>query len=141
MHLIHREKGLSLFETLLSISVTIILFSNFIYFYLEQQREQKAVVFGKDIVSIVTAFDKRIHVDGWDVGNFKNGVDWNNANAFIEMLNTEFIAKNTSCGTTKSWVPVLENEKNIQLIPCNFWNKIPYEFKVRANINVDSRIY
>lgn len=111
------------------------------YFYLDHQREQQAVVFGKDVVSIVTAFDKRIHVDGWDVSNFKNGTEWNNANTFIEMLNTEFIAKNTSCGTSKSWVPVLESEKNTQLIPCNFWTKIPYEFNVRANINVDPTGY
>jgi len=111
------------------------------YFYLDHQREQQAVVFGKDVVSIVTAFDKRIHVDGWDVSNFKNGTEWNNANTFIEMLNTEFIAKNTSCGTSKSWVPVLEKEKNTQLIPCNFWTKIPYEFNVRAKINADPTGY
>lgn len=141
MQLIYREKGLSLFETLLSLSVVIILFSTFMYFYLDHQREQQAVVFGKDVVSIVTAFDKRIHVDGWDVSNFKNGTEWNNANTFIEMLNTEFIAKNTSCGTSKSWVPVLESEKNTQLIPCNFWTKIPYEFNVRASINVDPTGY
>lgn len=141
MQLIYREKGLSLFETLLSLSVIIIIFSTFMYFYLDHQREQQAVVFGKDVVSIVTAFDKRIHVDGWDVSNFKNGTEWNNANTFLEMLNTEFIAKNTSCGTSKSWVPVLESEKNTQLIPCNFWTKIPYEFNVRANINVDPTGY
>jgi len=141
VQLIYREKGLSLFETLLSLSVIIIIFSTFMYFYLDHQREQQAVVFGKDVVSIVTAFDKRIHVDGWDVSNFKNGTEWNNANTFLEMLNTEFIAKNTSCGTSKSWVPVLESEKNTQLIPCNFWTKIPYEFNVRANINVDPTGY
>jgi hypothetical protein len=141
VQLTYREKGFSLFETLLSLSVIIILFSTFMYFYLDHQREQQAVVFGKDVVSIVTAFDKRIHVDGWDVSNFKNGTEWNNSNTFIEMLNTEFIAKNTSCGTSKSWVPVLESEKNTQLIPCNFWTKIPYEFNVRATINVDSTGY
>lgn len=141
VQLIYRDKGFSLFETLLSLSVIIILFSTFMYFYLDHQREQQAVVFGKDVVSIVTAFDKRIHVDGWDVSNFKNGTEWNNANTFIEMLNTEFIAKNTSCGTSKSWVPVLEKEKNTQLIPCNFWTKIPYEFNVRAKINADPTGY
>ncbi len=141
MQLTYREKGFSLFETLLSLSVIIILFSTFMYFYLDHQREQQAVVFGKDVVSIVTAFDKRIHVDGWDVSNFKNGTEWSNSNTFIEMLNTEFIAKNTSCGTSKSWVPVLESEKNTQLIPCNFWTKIPYEFNARATINVDSTGY
>lgn len=141
LRLINREKGLSLFETLLSISITIILFSTFIYFYLDYQREQRSIVFGKQVVSIITAFDKRIHVDGWDVNYFKNGTEWTNANTFIEMLNTEFIAKNTSCGTSKSWVPVLEKEKNTQLIPCNMWSKIPYEFKVRAKINVDETGY
>jgi cytoskeletal protein CcmA (bactofilin family) len=139
--LINKEKGLSLFETLLSVSVTLILLSSFLYFYLQHQKEQQAVVFGKDMVSIVTAFDKRIHVDGFDVGNFKNGTEWSNANTFIEMLNTEFIAKNTSCGTTKSWVPVLETEKNTQLIPCNFWSQIPYGFNVRAKINTDTTGY
>lgn len=139
--LLNRESGLSLFETLLSITISMLLFSSFIYFYLEHQREERAIIFGRDIVSIITAFDKRIHVDGLDVSNFKNGLEWNNSNTFIEMLNNEFIAKNSTCGTTKGWSPILETEKNTQLIPCNFWDKVPYGFNARAKIEADSTGY
>lgn len=129
--------GLSLFETLLSLSIIMILTMGFIYLYLEQQREQQAIIFGKDIVSIITAFDKRIHLDGWDVGNFKNGTEWNGSAAIIEMLDTEFIAKDSTCGNPKSWIPVLAKEKSTQLIPCKFWSRVPYEFITKATITPD----
>ena len=58
-------KGLSLFETLLSLFIVMALVTSFLYWYLEQQRQQQAILFGKQIVSIITAFDKRIHeMDG-----------------------------------------------------------------------------
>ena len=131
------NKGFTLFETLLSTTVVMAIIVGFIYWNMEQQRQRQATIFGKDIVSIVTAFDKRIHVDGWDISNFKNGTEWVDSSAFIEMLDTEFIAKEATCAGEKNWVPVLEKEKTTKLLPCKFWTKIPYEFDVRASITTD----
>ena len=91
-----KQKGLTLFETLLSLSIVMSLVVSFLCWYLEQQREQQATIFGKDIVSIITAFDKRIHLDGWDIDNFKNGSEWSGSPAILEMLNNEFIAKDST---------------------------------------------
>ncbi|HBO4518554.1 TPA: shufflon system plasmid conjugative transfer pilus tip adhesin PilV [Pseudomonas aeruginosa] len=132
-----RQKGLTLFETLLSLSIVMSLVIGFLYWYLEQQREQQATIFGKDIVSIITAFDKRIHLDGWDIDNFKNGREWSGSPAILEMLNNEFIAKDSTCGNPKSWVPVLSKEKSTQLLPCKFWSKVPYDFIAKAKITPD----
>ena len=132
-----KEKGLTLFETLLSLSIVMSLVVSFLYWYLEQQREQQATIFGKDIVSIITAFDKRIHLDGWDINNFKNGSEWSGSAAILEMLDTEFIAKQSTCGQAKSWVPVLSKEKSTQLLPCKFWSRVPYDFIAKAKITPD----
>lgn len=131
------KKGLTLFETLFSLSIIMSLVISFLFWHLEQQRNQQAIIFGKDIVSIITAFDKRIHVDGLDINNFKNGSEWSGSAAIIDMLNTEFIAKQASCGKATSWVPVLDTEKATKLIPCNFWSRIPYNFIVKAKITPD----
>ena len=137
-HFINKsQKGLTLFETLLSLSIIMALVVSFLYWYLEQQREQQATIFGKDIVSIITAFDKRIHLDGWDIDNFKNGSEWSGSPDILEMLNNEFIAKEATCGNPKSWVPVLAKEKSTQLIPCKFWSRVPYDFIVKAKITPD----
>lgn len=130
--------GLTLFETLLSLSIAMSLIASFLYWYLEQQREQQATIFGKDIVAIITAFDKRIHVDGYDINNFKNGTEWFGSVAVIGMLDSEFIAINSSCAKPNNWKPVLDNEKGTKLLPCKFWSKIPYGFIARARITADS---
>lgn len=132
-----KQKGLTLFETLLSLSIVMVLVVSFLYWYMERQREQQATIFGKDIVSIITAFDKRIHLDGWDIDNFKNGREWSGSPAILEMLNNEFIAKESTCGNEKSWVPVLSKEKSTQLLPCKFWSRIPYDFIAKAKITPD----
>lgn len=132
-----KQKGLTLFETLLSLSIVMALVVSFLYWYMEQQREQQATIFGKDIVSIITAFDKRIHLDGWDIDNFKNGREWSGSPEILEMLNNEFVAKESTCGNEKSWVPVLSKEKSTQLLPCKFWSRIPYDFIAKAKITPD----
>lgn len=109
--MLKKINGLTLFETLLSLSIIMSLTMGFIYWYLEQQKEQKATIFGKDIVSIITAFDKRIHLDGWDIDNFKNGREWSGSPAILEMLNNEFIAKDSTCGNPKSWSTCLIERK------------------------------
>ncbi|EMT4910962.1 shufflon system plasmid conjugative transfer pilus tip adhesin PilV [Pseudomonas aeruginosa] len=110
---------------------------SFIFWFAEQQREKQAITFGNDIVSIITAFDKRIHVDGWDIDNFKNGTEWSNSDDFLRMLNTEFVAKDASCGKDENWIPSLAKEKTTQLIPCNFWSRVPYALDVKAKITPD----
>lgn len=137
IHKYKKNKGMSLIETLLSVTVVMAIVISVLYWYLENQREQQSIIFGKDLVSIITAFDKRIHVDGWDSDNFKNGKDWTGSPAVISMLNTEFIAKNASCGNNKNWVPVLDKEKSTKLIPCNLWSKVPYDLNADAKITSD----
>lgn len=131
------QKGLTLIETLLSLSIVIAIVISFLYWYLEQKREQQATIFGKEVVSIISAFDNRVHIDGLDIDNFKNGHEWNGSSAFLNMMNTEFIAKQSSCGQPNNWVPVLEKEKSIKLVPCDFWTKVPYQFIINSKIIPD----
>lgn len=132
------SNGLTLIETLLSTTVVMVLVASFFHWYIDQQREQRAIVFGKDLVSIITAFDNRIHIDGLDIQKFKNGKEWGGSQEIIEMLNTEFIAKQSSCGKQNGWEPVLEKENSTALLPCNFWQKIPYDLDTKFTITQDS---
>lgn len=138
MQSVKNSDGLTLLETLISLTIIMTIIIGILYWYLERQREQQALIFGKDIVSIITAFDKRIHVDGLDINNFKNGTEWVGENAFISMLGTEFIAQQATCGGANNWNPVIDEEKSTQLIPCNFWAKSPYNFDIKAKITPDT---
>lgn len=138
MLLRNKKSGLTLIETLIAITVTTVLILMTAYWYIQTQRKERAVGYGKDLVSIVTAFDKRIQVDGFDSSNLKNGTTWANSTAFLSMLSTEFIAKEASCGKTNGWVPALPNEKTTRLISCNLWTQIPYGMTATAKIEVDS---
>lgn len=141
LQILKKHSGITLIETLISLTVVVAVALGVIFWYLESQREQQATVFGKDIVSIVTAFDKRIHIDGLDLNNFKNGSEWSSSGALMNMLNTEFSAKDSTCGGTTNWVPVLAEENKTQLIPCNLWAKIPYNFNAKAKITADTKGY
>lgn len=136
-----KNQGLTLIETLIAVTVTTSLIMMTVYWLLERNRHEKAVSYGQDIVTIVTAFDKRIHVDGFDSNNFKNGKAWANSASFLSMLSTEFIAKDANCGKTNGWVPALATEKTSQLLSCNLWTQIPYGMNATATITVDTTGY
>lgn len=133
-----KQSGLTMLETLIAVTVTMAIVLFTVYWYMEKMRQEQAVRYGKEVAAIVTAFDKRIHVDGYDPNNFKNGLSWANNGTFISMLNNEFIAKASTCGTTNGWVPVLAVENTTKLIPCNLWTQIPYNMNASASIEVDS---
>lgn len=46
-----------------------------------------------------------------------------------------------SCSKENAWEPKTEQEKNIKLINCNFWSKIPYNLNAKAFIEEDSEGY
>lgn len=132
------QKGLTLIEVLIALSVTMTIIMLSVYWYVQNQAKERAVGYGKDIVKIVSAFDKRIQVDGFDSANFKNGLQWNTNSAFLTMLETEFLAKESSCGRTNGWVPVLPAENKTMLLPCKIWQQVPLGLMATSRIDVDS---
>jgi hypothetical protein len=132
-----KNKGLSLFETLMTLSILLVIVTGIFYWMMEAQRNQFAVQYGKELSSIVEGFDKRLSIDGLDVSNFKNGTTWNNSN-IQDLLTKELISRTANCGKGSGWVPQLATEKDAKLIDCGLWARIPYSFKPEAVIGTDS---
>lgn len=133
----NRIKGFSILESMLSVSIIMIISAGIIYWVVERQKTENAVIMGQDIVKVISAIDKRINIDGLNSNNFKNGKNWNNSEDVINMLKNEFITKESSCGKTNGWEPQSEDDKDLKLLPCNFWNKIPYNLEARSFIEED----
>lgn len=133
-----KNKGLTLFETLIVITVFTGVALSFFYWFNEWSNKQKGMRFGNDVTSIISAFDGRMFIDGYDFSNFKNSTTWANGTAFINMLNTEFVAKEATCGLANGWVPKLDTEKNTALIPCKLWKDIPFNLNAQAKVIQDS---
>lgn len=132
-----KNKGLSLFETLMTLSILLVIVTGIFYWMMEAQRNQMAVRYGKELTSIVEGFDKRLSIDGLDVAHFKNGTTWNNTN-IEDLLTKELISRTANCGKGSGWVPQLATEKNAKLIDCGLWERIPYSFKPEAVMGTDS---
>lgn len=131
-----KNKGLSLFETLMTLSILLVIVTGIFYWMMEAQRNQIAIRYGKELTSIVEGFDKRLSIDGLDVAHFKNGTTWNNSN-IQDLLTKELISKTANCGKGSGWVPQLATEKDAKLIDCGLWARIPYSFKPEAVIGTD----
>lgn len=137
MNTIKQSNGLTLIETLIAVTLTTTLIMMTVYWIIERNKMEQATVYGKDIASIIAGFDKRLHIDGFDINNFKNGKQWS-GNNFFTFLESELVAKDSSCGKPNGWIPTPENEKKSQLIPCSLWTKVPYDMTVKAQIIADA---
>lgn len=134
---IKKTDGLSLLETLLSLTILLSIITGIFYWLIEGQKNQFAVQYGKELSSIVEGVDKRLSIDGLDIIHFKNGTVWTTS-TIQELLTKELISRTANCGKGSGWVPQLETEKNAKLIDCGLWDKIPYNFKPQAAIGTDA---
>ncbi len=112
----NRIKGFSILESMLSVSIIMIISAGIIYWVVERQKTENAVIMGQDIVKVISAIDKRINIDGLNSNNFKNGKNWNNSEDVINMLKNEFITKESSCGKTNGWEPQSEDDKDLKVL-------------------------
>lgn len=132
-----KNKGITLIETLLALSLLSVSAVGLVKGAAEFNRYLNERAMTKDLTTILKSVDTRITIDGYqhnlwpDAGSVVSGND-----AIAKYLQKAFISKtNSECGQADGWEPLLDSESNRSFISCNFWqSKIPFD----ADISIKS---
>lgn len=125
------NQGLTLFETMLVISISMVVMVYGTYMLSVYQKNKFASTVATDIVQVISAIDKRIYLDGYESDKWGN-LDYNNTASVREFFNEKLISREASCGKSTGWEPItdkiegtIESSKmeKAALITCNLWSE------------------
>lgn len=145
MKLIRKEsnKAFTLMETLLVVSISIIIIGMSIYWLGIYQKKKAASTSAADIVQIISGIDRRLFLDGYDATKWDD-LDYTNNDAVKSFFNEKLISRTASCGKSNGWTPItdkIENTteaskmENAALVQCNLWSeKLPWNSLAEINI-------
>lgn len=154
---LNKIKGITLIEVLVILTLFIGVILIFLQMDIALEEKQNTRKVGLQINQIVTAFDKRLTIEGKEFSKWSNS-QWNGSAEFQNFLKKELIGKeNTTCGSSDGWNPSLnfngldsnsvegkeiqnlvEEARKSKLIPCNLWNTLPYKINANAKLNSDA---
>lgn len=133
-----KKNGLTLIESMLSITLITIMILGTFLFFTQRQEKQQAKKFGNDVILVLNAIDKKMQLDVYSTDSWKSE-SWDNNNDFLEkLIKEELRTANSSCGVAEGWQTDLVLEP-LTLIPCNRWSgsKIPFKLNVKAEFTKD----
>lgn len=116
-----KKNGLTLIETLFSISIGTSFFLGVINYMLEESRQEAVQRFANESYDIIRAVDHRIAIDGY------NNTLWNKTSWVDEdeiknnLIKKELTSKFSSNCSGGEWEPTSASEENVKLITCNQW--------------------
>lgn len=128
--------GMSLIETLLSLTILSAMALGVIQWAAEKKEKELMESFANDINSLLSAVDKRLIIDGLNENNLREQLDNEN---FGQSINLAFVSRDNNCGNKNDgWIP--QHGENLLLLPCNMWkNKIPYKFNIKSEVVVENQ--
>lgn len=134
----YKKQGLTLIETMLSISLlsTGVLTGGYIIKgQLENETAQRHANFALTLIKLI---DRRIEIDGYDYTQWLSLSNPTNTNDLINFSKKAFVSKNNlECGLSDGWSPLLDEASDIALIPCNFGDTSykMYDFQLQKGQN------
>tara|TARA_Y100000588_G_scaffold153442_1_gene167595 strand:- start:59582 stop:62881 length:3300 start_codon:yes stop_codon:yes gene_type:complete len=119
---IKNKKGFTLLEAMLSTVVIASGTAGVINYVIEKQEEDNQLNTFLPVSSIIKAVDQRVKIDGYNINLWNNLPEENKTTKeTLEFAERAFVSsKNTECGKSNGWVPVLEDSSTIKLISCQF---------------------
>lgn len=125
----HKYSGLSLIESMLSLTILTIVSLSLIQWYSNIKEKELNKKFADEISLILYATDRRLFIDQFKDNDFSQQI----YNGSKIDLNSTFISFDNNCGESDGWKP--NGYSDISLISCGMWeNKVPY------NLNIDVKI-
>lgn len=150
-------KGFTLIEVMLMLGLLFGFTLVFLQMDINLENTQNTKKVGLQLNQIITAYDKRITIDGKEYSKWQTK-SWLTPEDFKKFLKLELIGKdNKTCGSSNGWNPTLNlngldptskegNEivyfqkkaSKSKLVPCTLWNIYPSEIIPSAVLSEDS---
>lgn len=132
-----KKRGITLIESLLSLSIIGTITTSFIIFKGEESDDVKYNLLAEDLSTIITAIDTRFSIDGYNINHW-NKKEWKEEEVAEELLSKQL--RSAYLDKCKGeWEPKLEEEHQTELIECDLWKyKIPMGLNTEAEITEDS---
>ena len=115
----NKKLGVTLIEALLGLSIisTVSIYGGIEYKeYLEKEKVYKMAL---KLESVLSAFDQRFYIDGYDASNWGSGLSFNTNDLVSSLINKELISTfNKSCGVAGGWNPLSEDKRESALVSC-----------------------
>lgn len=138
---IKKNKGLTLLEVILALSIGSVILVAVIQFFSQLSLDQRMRIVSKDIAAITNGVMRRLTNDGTDFSNFQDQVSaippttiqnndyiyWDSSTFATSFLGNYLVPDN-ACAGTGSWIPtgaaVDDSIRTTPLIRCGLWENI-----------------
>lgn len=136
------KKGFTLVETLVSVSILGAVSLGVLKTTMDNTKTETTSNFIEEAVSIVSAIDKRISIDGYDPLLWGK-TSWANQEEIItDLIDKRLTSKHSTVCSGGLWEPQVATEEKAKLIQCGLWKgKIHDEFEIKAHMGSDSSGY
>lgn len=125
--------GLSLIESLLSLSIISIISLSIMVNSMEEKKKENFKNFAASISLLLSAVDKRLIIDEMQENHIQEHFISEN---FGDNIKLAFTSKDHECGDNEGWVP--KNGTKLLLLPCHMWEKkVPYNFLIDTRFLIE----
>ena len=132
--MLNKKLGISMIETLLTISIASILSITLVKYEINNTKENTEKSFSLDMMDLIYGIDKRTSIDGYSYNSWTTK-QWDNY-TFNDLIQKQLQGVNSSCGKGE-WIP-LNNKKSLKLVNCNLMNKMVYPLNIKIKIKSDT---
>ena len=105
------NKGLTLMETLIVVSISILIIGMSVYWAGIFQKKRQASASASDIVQIISGIDRRLFLDGYDASKWGD-LNYNTNGDVAKFFNEKLISKSATCGKSNGWEPITDKIEN-----------------------------
>lgn len=135
------KKGMTLIETLLSLSVLAAAVTGGMIGQKKVSNYLNEKALTKDITTILRAVDTRVSIDGYSFGAWTSSSSATGKTQIAKLIKQNFISKHDSvCGVADGWEPQLVDEKYRKFVNCDFWqNKLPFNAEMKIDLTESSQ--
>lgn len=142
-----KNSGLTLFETMLVMSIAIGVMVSGAYMLSVYQKKKFASTVATDVVQVIAAIDKRMSLDGYKADKWGD-LNYNGTADVRDFFNEKLISKEASCGKSNGWEPITDKiegtieaakMEKVSLVPCNLWSeKTPWGTELSIDFTTEN---
>lgn len=133
------NKGLTLIETLVAITMLTALITGFMYTMQNSKKLKQEMRLSNDLSLITDGVSKRLEADFFKSATWKT-TEWNNNELFGTLVSKELRSKDSSCGLPDGWDSILTGYSSFEAVSCSQLNNgvLPFHLQTKAKIEKET---